>query len=42
MAEITEIINTKLKEFKDHTENILGLVKELGDIKKEAKETLSA
>jgi len=41
MAEITEIINTKLKEFKDHTENLLGLVKELGDIKKESNETIA-
>lgn len=41
MAEITEIINAKLEDFKYHTENLLGLVKELDEIKKESKKIQS-
>ena len=36
MAEITEIINAKLEEFRDYTENLLALIRDLGVIKSES------
>lgn len=37
MAEIIEAINEKLREFQSHTEDLLGLVRELGKIKQESE-----
>jgi len=37
MAEIIEAINEKLREFQGHTEDLLGLVRDLGKIKQESE-----